>query len=51
MLLFAVLVSFAIYVTLTLNRPERSFVKISQEPLDTRILDAKMLAPARSWPK
>jgi hypothetical protein len=34
MLLFVLLVSFAIYVTLDLNRPERGFINISQEPIE-----------------
>ena len=34
MLLFTVLVSFAIYVTLDLNGPERGFIRVSQEPIE-----------------
>jgi hypothetical protein len=34
MLFFVLLVSFAIYVTLDLNRPERGFIRVSQEPIE-----------------
>jgi len=31
---FVLLVSFAIYVTLDLNRPDRGFIRVSQEPIE-----------------
>jgi hypothetical protein len=34
LLCFVVLVSFTIYVTLDLNRPERGFIRVSQEPIE-----------------
>jgi hypothetical protein len=34
LLCFVLLVSFTIYVTLDLNRPERGFIKVSQEPME-----------------
>ena len=36
-LCFVLLVSFAIYVTLDLNRPERGFIRVSQEPIERLI--------------
>jgi hypothetical protein len=33
-LCFVLLVSFTIYVTLDLNRPERGFIRVSQEPIE-----------------
>jgi hypothetical protein len=34
MLCFVLLVSFTIYTTLDLNRPERGFIRVSQEPIE-----------------
>jgi hypothetical protein len=34
LLCFVLLVSFTIYVTLDLNRPERGFIQVSQEPIE-----------------
>jgi hypothetical protein len=37
MLCFVLIVSFAIYVTLDLNRPELGFIRVSQEPIERLI--------------